>query len=101
LSFDLLGNPSTPPGLETTTTVTLGSVYNHTFMLGPTDITDVAHYFEVTTPEMVQLIFKASGPAGNNGAVLDNVYLAPEPATLGLMALGLLGAGFTVRKRRN
>jgi hypothetical protein len=61
----------------------------------------VAHYFEVTTPEMVQLIFKASGPAGNNGAVLDNVYLAPEPATLGLMALGLLGAGFAGRKRRS
>jgi hypothetical protein len=26
---------------------------------------------------------------------------APEPATLGLMVLGLLGAGFAGRKRRN
>jgi hypothetical protein len=103
LRFDLLGNPTTPAGLETTTTVTLGSVYNHTFMLGPTDITDgrVVDYFEVSTPEMVQLIFRASGPAGNNGAVLDNVLLTPEPATLGLMVLGLLGAGFAGRKRRN
>jgi hypothetical protein len=103
LAFDLLGNPTTPAGLETTTTVTLGSVYDHTFTLGPTDITDgrVVDYFEVSTPEMVQLIFKASGPAGSDGAVLDNVYLAPEPASLGLMALGLLGAGVAGRKRRN
>jgi hypothetical protein len=101
LIFDLLGNPTTPAGLETTTTVTLGSIYNHTFMLGPTDTAGVADYFTVPTPEMVQLIFRASGPAGNNGAVLDNIYLAPEPATLGLMVLGLLGGGFARRKRRH
>jgi hypothetical protein len=37
--------------------------------------------------------------------VVDNISLTgvatPEPATLGLLALGLLGAGFAGRKRRN
>jgi hypothetical protein len=59
----------------------------------------------------------AAGLAGNNnfthGWVHDNISLspafavlgtpvsAPEPATLGLMVLGLLGAGFAGRKRRS
>jgi hypothetical protein len=54
-------------------------------------------------PETVNLRFAASGPGGNGGISLDNIFLAsaPEPATLGLLALGLLGAGFAGRKRRN
>jgi hypothetical protein len=49
----------------------------------------------------VELIFKASG--GGGGPVLDNIRLAaPQPASLGLMTLGLLGAGlFAGRKRGN
>jgi hypothetical protein len=35
--------------------------------------------------------------------VIDNILLvgAPEPATLGLLTLGLLGAGFAGRKLKN
>jgi hypothetical protein len=59
------------------------------------------HPITVSTPEDVELIFKASGGGGD--PVLDNIRLAaPEPASLGLMTLGLLGAGlFAGRKRRN
>jgi hypothetical protein len=48
-------------------------------------------------------------PSGSGG-LTEGTYLvfhsvpatgAPEPATLGLMVLGLLGAGFAGRRRRN
>jgi len=57
------------------------------------------------------LSFMSDTP-GNIGLLLDNVKLictgpaclnapVPEPATFGLLALGLLGAGLAGRKRRN
>jgi hypothetical protein len=55
--------------------------------------------------ESVFLLFKGTGDVNRTaGMVIDNILLvgAPEPATLGLMALGLLGgAAFAGRKRRN
>jgi hypothetical protein len=48
------------------------------------------------------LVFHGAGANRTNGMLIDNISLAvPEPATLGLMALGLLGAGFAGRRRRN
>jgi hypothetical protein len=52
----------------------------------------------------VFLLFKGTGDVNRTaGMVIDNIRLvgALEPATLGLMALGLLGAGFAGRKRSN
>jgi hypothetical protein len=61
----------------------------------------------VSVPTQAVLIFKGTDPhSGRGSASVDDIVLteAPEPATLGLLALGLLGgagAGFVRRKRRS
>jgi hypothetical protein len=109
LSFDMIGNRNAPS--DSTTTVTLGSLYDKTFTLAPTDTTTgivTDQLITVPVATTADLIFKAGGPGNpGNGAVIDNILLTsavPEPATLGLLALGLLGgagAGFARRKRTN
>jgi hypothetical protein len=98
LSFDLLG--SQRYGVATSTTVTLGSLYDQTFLLGSNDLTDgiVNITIDVTTTTVTQLIFTSNTP-GYYGALLDNVTLTdpvatPEPATLSLLGVGLLGLMF-------
>ena len=67
----------------------------------------------VDVPTASPITFRSLTP-GDVGVLLDNIRLTctgptcarvgetvPEPATLGLLALGLLGAGFAGRKRRN
>jgi hypothetical protein len=101
LSFDLIGSQR---GLTTSTTVTLGSLFNRTFILGSSDVTDgiVNDTITVAAPTTAALIFTSNTP-GNIGALLDNVNFAaavatPEPATLSLLGIGL--AGLMARRRR-
>jgi hypothetical protein len=95
LSFQLTGSQF----VATTTEVIFGD-YNETFQLGPNgEETVVRQRADITAPDQL-LTFKSLTP-GDAGAILDDVLVVPEPATLGLMVLGLLGGGIAGRKRRN
>ena len=69
-------------------------MYDETFVLASGNDTTgiVSDTFTVSSTTDAQLIF-TSNTAGNVGSLLDNVDLVatPEPATLSLMAIGLLG----------
>jgi hypothetical protein len=97
LSFDLIGSQRGP---TTSTTVTLGSLYNQTFVLSASDDIDgiVNTAFTVTAPITVPLVFTSNDGASNIGSLLDNVDLkaagatsTPEPGMLSLMVVGLVG----------
>jgi hypothetical protein len=109
LSFDLVGNARTSAATASTVTVTLGSLFDHTYTLAngvPTSFDVVNTILRPTSDISAQLIFHGAGPSRTDGMIIDNIDVrnAPEPATLGLLALGLLGgagAGFVRRKRAN
>jgi PEP-CTERM motif len=97
-SFDLIGSQR---GVDTSTTVTLGSLYNQTFLLSSGDDTSgiVNTIIVVGATTVAPLIF-TSNTSGNAGALLDNVSVVstPEPATLSLLGIGLASLMF-VRRR--
>ena len=104
LSFDLIGSQR---GVATSTTVTLGSLFNQTFNLSSSDVSSgiVIDTFTVSSPTTAALVFASNTP-GNIGALLDNVTFAPasvvttpEPATFSLLGMGL--AGLIARRRRS
>jgi hypothetical protein len=106
LSFDLIGSQR---GNTAATSVTFGP-YSHTFTLASGDDTSgvVSNMLiTVSKPTTSYLTFTSDTP-GQIGDLLDNVVLTssgpttgvPEPATFGLMALGLTGLGFAARRRR-
>jgi hypothetical protein len=110
LSFDLVGNSLTGATTTSEVTVTLGSLFDHTFTLANGTPIDFKRVIDpITVPatvrrESVFLLFKGTGDVNRTaGMVIDNILLvgAPEPATLGLLTLGLLGAGFAGRKLKN
>jgi hypothetical protein len=94
LSFDLIGSQR---GVMTSTTVTLGSLYDNTFALASDDVTNgiVSQIFTVDSTTVESLIFASNTP-GDIGALLDNVDLkststsaVSEPDALSLIVLGL------------
>jgi hypothetical protein len=98
LSFDLIGSQR---GVNTSTTVTLGTLYDQTFLLSSSDITSgiVDATINVGTTTVAPLIFTSNTP-GNAGALLDNVSLVssvPEPATLSFLGIGLAALMFCRR----
>ena len=101
LSFDLLGSQR---GITASTTVNFGP-YDNTFTLtSPSGVvTDALVTVSKTTSAYLTFTSNTPGDVGN---LLDNVLITstpatvPEPATLGLMALGFAGVGLARRKRR-
>jgi hypothetical protein len=108
LSFDLIGSQR---GVTDSTTVTLGSLYDETFVLASGDDTDgiVSATFTVASTTVAPLVFTSNDGASDVGELLDDVDLAaagtgttapsptPEPATFSLIAISLLGL-FVCRK---
>jgi hypothetical protein len=102
LSFDLIGDQRGSPA---SATVTLGSLYDQTFVLASGDVTSgiVNTTINVGTTTVVPLIF-TSNINSNVGLLLDNVSLVstpvstPEPGTLVMLGIGLAGLMF-VRRR--
>lgn len=104
LRFNLIGSQR---GNTTSTTVTLGSLFNETFVLSSGDVTDgiVSTMITNGTATAVPLIFTSDTP-GNVGALLDNVSLSsativtPEPTTFTLVGFGLFSM-IVGRRRTN
>jgi hypothetical protein len=106
LSFDLIGSQR---GVTDSTTVTLGSLYDQTFVLASGDDTDgiVSATFTVASTTVAPLVFTSNDGPSDIGELLDDVDLAavgtttpsptPEPATFSLIAISLLGL-FVCRK---
>ena len=107
LSFDLIGSQR---GETTSTTVSFGN-YSQTFILASGNDTSgivvnqlVTVAGGATTLQFLNNAYPGDDP--NIGALLDDVTVTtvasspvPEPATLGLMATGLIGIAGAVRRR--
>lgn len=84
--------------------VSLGALYSETFTRASSDpFAVVTRTIVVGAPTIASLAFSNAG-GDNLGAILDNVVLStrdlPEPGTLALLGLGLLGAGLSRLRRR-
>jgi hypothetical protein len=98
LTFDLAGNLRNAPAQ--TTTVGLG---DFSTSLTPSNTSGfVTETFWFKTSTSGNLVFTDLGPSNQQGNLLDNITLTavPEPATWGMMILGLAGIGCALRNRR-
>jgi hypothetical protein len=102
LSFDVSGNQR--GGAADSFTLALGGFLNESFNFAPTSPWQtVTRTFTVLGDSANSIIFNHAG-GDNIGIMLDNVSLSkvdvPEPTTLLLFALGLIGLGFARRNAR-
>lgn len=104
LSFDLAGNHRNTAQESVTMEVGVGSVLSEIFSLGQNvAFTTFTRQFSVGAATSVTISFEGAG-GDNIGMLLDNVVLSsvdvPEPATLGLLGVGLLAAPLLRRRMR-
>lgn len=101
LSFDISGNQR--GGASDSFTLALGGFLNESFNLSATaPWQTVTRSFTVLSDSANSIIFNHAG-GDNVGIMLDNVSLSktdvPEPATLAMFGLGLIGLGFARRRQ--
>lgn len=102
LMFDILGeNPDPANTNNNIMTVSLGTLFSEDF--SKNDIGTIRRRINVTSDIKTSLIFDHNG-GDDVGLILDNVKLQntsiPEPTTtLGLVVLGTLGVGSTLKRK--
>ena len=101
LSFDISGNQR--GGAADSFTFALGGFLNESFSLAPSaPWKTITRTFTLSANSANNIIFNHAG-GDNIGVMLDNVSLSkvnvPEPASLAMFGLGLIGLGFARRRQ--